>query len=286
MRFLILLIQVYKEKYSIVKRNYERVTQTYTKSKYEFISGLYLINMNDKMINCENEYLVYCNGILDKLSEGENLHISLNMTGFNLDLHQLVQSYYSSSSSQKQEIKRVLKKSVDILWNYLMPLDLSDEDNSILPTEFEGNILITNNIISFHEGELQIALLFVKIAIVLEDKKLFKAANLIASFSKIKEDKIKEDTLTFDFKNGTIGIALLYQTIYFLTNEHLYSERAYYWYEKSEDLRLVFLEESNVSNSQIDYDTFLAFEAFKNPFDSIWRKSSFLEFEIFLKTEV
>jgi hypothetical protein len=238
------------------------------------------------MINHDSEYLDYCNNIVEKLSEGENLHIALNMTGFSLDLHHLVQAYYSSSFSQKEEIKSVLKRSVAILWKYLMPLNVSDEDNSILPVEFEGDILITNNIISFHEGELQIALLFVKIAIILEDKKLFKVANLIAAFSKIKEDKIKEDTLTFDFKNGTIGIALLYQTIYFLTNELLYLKRADYWYEKSEDLRLVFLEVSNDSNNQIDYDTILAFDAFKNPFDSIWRKSNFLEFEIFLKTEL
>lgn len=242
--------------------------------------------MNTKMINHDREYLDYCNDIVEKLSEGENLHIALNMSGFSLDLHHLVQAYYSSSFSQKEEIKSVLKRSVAILWKYLMPLNVSDEDNSILPVEFEGDILITNNIISFHEGELQIALLFVKIAIILEDKKLFKVANLIASFSKIKEDKIKEDTLTFDFKNGTIGIALLYQTIYFLTKEILYLERADYWYEKSEDLRQVFLEVSNDSNNQIDYDTILAFDAFKNPFDSIWRKNSFLEFEIFLKTKL
>lgn len=241
--------------------------------------------MNTKMINHDSEYLDYCNDIVKKLSEGENLHIALNMTGFSLDLHHLVQAYYSSGLSQKEEIKETLKRSVDILWNYLMPLDLSNEDNSILPVEFEGDILITNNVISFHEGELQIALLFVKIAIILEDKKLFKAANLIASFSKIKEDKIEEDTLTFDFKNGTIGIALLYQTIYFLTNEHLYVERADYWHEKSEDLKLSFLRKNNNSNNQIDENTILAFEAFKNPFDSIWRRSNFLEFEIFLKSD-
>jgi hypothetical protein len=242
--------------------------------------------MNTKMINPDNDYLDHCNDIVKKLSEGEPLHIALNMTGFSLDLHQLVQAYYSSGLSQKEEIKETLKRSVEILWNYLMPLDLSNEDNSILPVEFEGDILITNNIISFHEGELQISLLFLKIAKILEDKKLFKAANLIASFSKIKEDKIIEDTLTFDFKNGTIGIALLYQTIYFLTNEHQYLERADYWYEKSENLRLSFLGENKDSINRIDQDTILAFEAFKNPFDSIWRRSNFLEFEIFLKTEL
>ena len=237
------------------------------------------------MLNHENEYLHYCNGIVDKLSNGEPLHIALNMAGFSLDLHQLVQSYYSSSSSQKEEIKKVLKRSIDILWDYLMPLDLSDEDNSILPAEFEGDILITNNIISFHEGELQIALLFVKIAIILEDKKLFKSANLIASFSKIKEDRIKEDSLTFDFQNGTIGIALLYQTIYFLTKEHEYLERANYWYAKSESLKLFYLKEKKDSDNQIEQETVFAFTAFKNPQDSIWRKNNFLEFEIFLQSE-
>ena len=242
--------------------------------------------MNTKMINADREYLDYCNDIVKKLSEGENLPIALNMTGFSLDLHHLVQAYYSSSFSQKEEIESILKRSVAILWKYLMPLNVSDEKNSILPVEFEGDILITNNIISFHEGELQIALLFVKIAIILEDKKLFKVANLIAAFSKIKEDRIKDNALTVDFKNGTIGIALLYQTIYFLTNEILYLERADYWYEKSKDLRLAFLEVSNDSNNQIDQDTVMAFEAFKNPYDSIWRKSNFLEFEIFLKTEL
>ena len=242
--------------------------------------------MNTKMINYDREYLDYCNGIVKRLSEGENLPIALNMTGFSLDLHHLVQAYYSSNFSQKEEIESILKRSVAILWKYLMPLNVSDEKNSILPVEFEGDILITNNIISFHEGELQIALLFVKIAIILEDKKLFKVANLIAAFSKIKEDRIKDNALTVDFKNGTIGIALLYQTIYFLTNEILYLERADYWYEKSKDLRLAFLEVSNDSNNQIDQDTVMAFEAFKNPYDSIWRKSNFLEFEIFLKTEL
>ncbi len=236
------------------------------------------------MLNQENEYLDYCNGIVDKLSKGEPLHIALNMTGFSLDLHQLVQAYYSSDVSQRAEIKRVLKRSVDILWTYLMPLNVSDEDNSILPVEFEGDILITNNIISFHEGELQLALLFVKIAIILEDKKLFKAANLIASFSKIKEDRIKEDTLTFDFKNGTIGIALLYQTIHFLTKEHEYLERANYWYAKSESLRLFYLKGKEDSDNQIEQETALAFETFKNPQDTIWRKNNFLEFEIFLQS--
>jgi hypothetical protein len=169
------------------------------------------------MINQEREHLDYCNSIVEKLSEGENLSISLNMTGFSLDLHKLIQLYHSSEVSQRKEIKRVLKKSVDMLWGCLMPLDLSDEDNSIFPAEFKGDLVFTNNMISFHDGELQIALLFVKIAIILDDKNLFKAANLVASYSKIKEDRFKENTLTFDFKNGTIGIALLYQTIYFLT---------------------------------------------------------------------
>ena len=163
-----------------------------------------------------------------------------------------------------------------------MPLNVSDEDNSILPAEFEGDNIIVNNKISFHEGELQIALLLVKIAIILEDKNLFKVANLIASFSKIKEDKIKEETLTFDFQRGTIGIALLYQTVYFLTNENLYLDRANYWNIKSKNLMNTFLHEN--ANTQIDHETIFAFEAFEDPKDSIWRKKNFLEFEILLKT--
>lgn len=234
------------------------------------------------MINQEREHLDYCNSIVEKLSEGENLSISLNMTGFSLDLHKLIQLYYSSEVSQRKEIKRVLKKSFDMLWSHLMPLDLSDEDNSILPAEFKGDLIFTNNMISFHDGELQIALLFVKIAIILEDKNLFKAANLIASYSKIKEDRIEENTLTFDFKHGTIGIALLYQTIYFLTNEDFYLKRANYWYAKSEILKSFFFKENNDSENQIDQDTMMAFGAFKNPQDSFWRKSNFLESEIFL----
>jgi hypothetical protein len=256
------------------------VSYSYTKSKHELISDRYY-KMNTKMINHESEYLDFCNDIVEKFSEGETLHIALNMTGFGLALHQLVQSYYSSGLAQKAEIKRVLKSSVEMLWNYLMPLDLSDEDNSILPVEFESDSIITNNIISFHEGELQIALLFVKIAIILEDKNLFKVANLIASYSKIKEDRIEEDTLTFDFKNGTIGIALLYQTIYFLTNEDQYLTRANYWYIKSENLMMIFLNDN--SNNQIDQEIVFAFEAFTNPTDSIWRKNNFLEFEILSK---
>ncbi|MEA5461126.1 hypothetical protein VB796_18835 [Arcicella sp. LKC2W] len=239
--------------------------------------------MNNRLLHIENEYLNYCNRILDKLSEGEHLHISLNMTGFNLDLYHLVQSYYSSDYSQQKEIKSVLRKSIDIIWHYLIPLDLSDEDNSILPVEFEGDILVTNNVISFHEGELQTALLFVKIALILEDKKLFKSANLIASFSKIKEERVKEETLNFDFKNGTIGVALLYQTIYFLTHEPEYLERANHWYEKSERLKLFSLQKKATSNYQIDQETIAAFEAFKNPKDTIWRKNNFLEFEIFMR---
>ena len=234
------------------------------------------------MINHESKYLDYCDDIVKKLSEGENLHIALNMTGFNLDLHQLVQSYYSSSASEREEIKDVLKKSVNVLWGYLMPLDLSNEDNSILPAEVKGDLVFTNNMISFHDGELQIALLLVKIAIVLEDENLFKVANLIASYSKIKEDRIKESTLTFDFKHGTIGIALLYQTIYFLTKEDFYLKRANYWYTKSEILKSFLSKENDDYKNQIDQDTMMAFGAFKSPQDSLWRKSNFLESEIFL----
>lgn len=234
------------------------------------------------MINQERELLDYCNSIVEKLSEGESLSVSLNMTGFSLDLHKLIQVYYSSNLFQKDEIKRVLKKSVDVLWSHLMPLDLFDEDNSILPAEFKGDLIFTNNIISFHDGELQIALLLVKIAIILEDKNLLKVANLIASYSKIKEDRIKEDTLTYDFRNGTIGIALLYQTIYFLTKEDFYLKRANYWYAKSEILKSFHSKENDDFKNQIDQDTTMAFRAFKNPQDSFWRKSNFLEFEIFL----
>lgn len=235
------------------------------------------------MINHDSEYLDYCNSIVEKLSKGESLPIALNMNGFSLILHQLVQSYYSSDSLECEKIKAALKKSVEILWNYLMPLDLSNEDLSILPAAFEGDYVTTNNIISFHEGELQIALLLVKIAIILEDENLFKSANLVGSFSKLKEDKISDEALTFDFKNGTIGIALLYQTLYFLTNENLYLMRANYWYVKSENLRIDFLKENNESNIQIDRQTICAFEAFKNPTDTIWRRNNFLEFEILLK---
>lgn len=235
-----------------------------------------------KMINHDSEYLDYCNSIIEKLTEGGTLPIALNMTGYSLVLHQLVQAYYSGDLSQREEIKDVLKRSVDMFWTYLMPLNMSDDDNSILPVEFEGDTLITSNVISFHEGELQIALLLLKIAIILEDKKLFKAANLVAGFSKIKEDKIKEDTLTFDFKNGTIGIALLYQTIFFLTNENQYLIRADYWYLKSEKLVELFKIKNN---NAIDQETASAFEAFKNPQNNVWRKRNFLEFEILLNRE-
>ena len=234
------------------------------------------------MINQENNHLDYCNSIIDKLSEGESLTIFLNMTGFSLDLHKLVQSYYLSDVSQGEKIKHVLKKSVDMLWGHLIPLDLSDEDNSILPAKFKGDLVFTNKMISFHDGELQIALLLVKIAIILKDENLFKVANLIASYSKIKEDRIKDNALTVDFKNGTIGIALLYQTVHFLTNEDFYLKRANYWYVKSEILKSFFLKENDDSKNEIDQDTVMAFDAFENPFDSIWRKSNFLEFEIFL----
>ena len=64
------------------------------------------------MINHESKYLDYCNDIIRRLSEGENLPIALNMTGFNLNLHQLVQSFYSSDLSQKKQIKVVLKKAL------------------------------------------------------------------------------------------------------------------------------------------------------------------------------
>ncbi|MEA5427839.1 hypothetical protein [Arcicella lustrica] len=205
------------------------------------------------------------------------------MTGYNLALHQLIQEYFLSELFQREKIKTTLQKSVNLLWTYLIPLDLSEDDISILPAEFEGDNIITNNIISLYEGELQIALLFVKIAILLQDERLLKKANLIASFSKIKEDRFKEEDLTFDLKSGTIGIALLYQTIYFLTNEKLYLERANYWFEKSEKLKQLFLKEKNRTIEQIDKETILAFEAFRNPQDTFWRRFYFLEFDTFLK---
>ncbi len=236
------------------------------------------------MLNRDNQYLDYCDSIIGQLSEGENLHISLNMTGYNLVLHQLIQEYFLSDLLHREKIKITLQKSVNLLWTYLIPLDLSDEDISILPTEFEGDYITTNNIISLYEGELQVAMLIVKIAILLEDECLLKKANLIASFSKIKEDRFKEDDLTFDLKSGTIGVALLYQTIYFLTNEKLYLERANYWFEKSEQLKQHFLKEKNTSIEQIEQETILAFEAFSNPQDSFWRRFYFLEFDTFLKS--
>lgn len=235
------------------------------------------------MLNRDNQYLDYCDSIVEKLAEGEILHISLNMTGYNLALHQLIQEYFLSDLLQREKIKTTLQKSINLLWTYLIPLDLSEDDISILPAEFEGDNIITNNIISLYEGELQIALLFVKIAILLQDERLLKKANLIASFSKIKEDRFKEEDLTFDLKSGTIGIALLYQTTYFLTNEKLYLERANYWFEKSEKLKQLFLKEKNRTIEQIDKETILAFEAFRNPQDTFWRRFYFLEFDTFLK---
>ncbi|MBB6002509.1 hypothetical protein [Arcicella rosea] len=241
--------------------------------------------MNTKTINHTIEYLDYCHNIVDKLSKGESLLINLNMNGFCQTLHQLIQLYYSSDLSQREEIRQILKRSVAIIWTYLMPLNASEEDSSILPVAFEGDYITTNNIISLYEGELQLAMLLVKIAILLEDECLLKKANLIASFSKIKEDRFKENDLTFDLKSGTIGIALLYQTIYFLTNEKLYLERANYWFEKSEKLKQLFLKEKNTSIEQIDQETILAFEAFSNPQDSFWRRFYFLEFDTFLKSD-
>ena len=239
------------------------------------------------MINHESKYLDYCDDIVEKLLKGEKLSVALNISDFNRSLHHAVQSYFSSGVSQRKEIKVVLKKSVDILCTYLIPLDLSKEEISILPIAFEGsNIILISNKISFHEGELPIALLLIKIAIVLDDKPLFKVANLVASFSKIKEDKIKEDTLTFDLENGTIGIALLYQTIYFLTNENVYLQRANYWYVKSEGLLNSFLKANNDVNNQIDEKTISAFDAFKSPEDTIWRKKNFLEYTIFIKKSI
>jgi hypothetical protein len=227
------------------------------------------------------KYLDAVNKILVKIKSGKKVSFSIRHAGFSLVLHQLIQEYYQNPPSQQVIIRKVLVKSKDLILSYLLPINFQKLEFPLLPIIINRNTLWVNDTIAYDEGDLQIAFLLLKIAIITKDEKLYHLANMMASVSKVKEIQFSSQFLSPDFKTGAIGIALLYQSMYFLTKIELYNQQANDWYVKSK----ILFENTTIQSSgkvKLDFnrtETLEAFKAYENPQNDAWRRRYFLEYD-------
>jgi hypothetical protein len=227
------------------------------------------------------KYLDAVNKIFVKIKSGKKIHFSIRRSGFSLILHQLIQEYYQSPSSQQVLIRKALEKSKDLILSYLLPINFQKLEFQLLPITINKNSIWVSDTVAYDEGDLQMSFLLLKIAILMKDEKLYHLTNMMASVSKIKEIQFSSQFLSPDFKTGTMGIALLYQSMYFLTDIELYNHQANDWYAKSKTL----FENTTIQSSKkvkLDFsrtETLEAFKAYENPQNDAWRRKYFLEYD-------
>ncbi len=227
------------------------------------------------------KYLDTVNKVLVKIKSGKKFNFSIRHAGFSLVLHQLVQEYYQCPSSQQVTIRKILLKSTDLILSYLLPINFQKLEFQLLPITINKNTLWVSDTVAYDEGDLQMSFLLLKIAILVKDEKLYHLANMMASASSTKEIQFSSQFLSPDFKSGTIGIALLYQSMYFLTDVESYNLQAHDWYVKSQ----VLLQNGTIQLSdkaKSDFsraETLEAFKAYENPQNDAWRRKYFLEFD-------
>jgi hypothetical protein len=227
------------------------------------------------------KYLDAVNKVFVKIKSGKKIHLSIRHAGFSLVLHQLIQEYYQCPSSQQVVIRKVLIKSIDLILGYLLPINFQKLEFQLLPITINKNTIWVSNTIAYDEGDLQMSFLLLKIAILVKDEKLYHLANMMASVSKIKEIQYSGQFFSPDFKSGTIGIALLYQSMYFLTDVEWYNLQANDWYVKSQ---ILFENRAIQSSDKMKSDfsrteTLEAFKAYENPQNDAWRRKYFLEYD-------
>jgi hypothetical protein len=222
-----------------------------------------------------SKYLVYCNELISKIEDNEEVKFTIHEFGFTNALHNLIQDYYDSDDFQKVAIKQVLEKSIEIILSYLMPINFNRKDFVLLPKEVAGNLISTSEKVTYSEGDLHIAFLLLKMSILFKNKKLFHLANMIGTVSKYSLESRENVSLTSSLEDGTIGIALVYQTMFFLTKIKHYKQQSDYWYSATKQ------ELINASSKINDYTLLelkIAIDSFENPDNNAWRKKYFLEF--------
>jgi hypothetical protein len=219
--------------------------------------------------------------LLCEIESSQEINFTIHEFGFCHSLCELIQDYPTSTDHQKAIIEDYLKESVNIILSYLMPIDLEKKNTSVFPVKVSyGSSLFIASRNTYSEGDLLISLLLLRISFIIKHKNLFRLANLIACFAKMKENEQHIETMSIDFKTGTIGIALLYQTMFFLTDIKYYKNQSDFWYLISEN-SLKNLQESEHEINSINYlETQRAFEAFNNPQNDSWRRMHFLEYDI------
>jgi hypothetical protein len=200
------------------------------------------------------------------------IEFTLTDTGFCKALHHLIQEYSTANSDRKILIKEKLEVGTQLMLSYVMPIDFKKMDFSLLPSEVVGNVLTIGKKVSYLEGDLQIALLLLKVSKLFKDEKLQLLSNILGAVSKYKEKVNKNDFTSCEFKNGTIGIALVYQTMFFLNKTEFYNKQANYWYEVSKKI----FEKKPYVNAE----TTRAFYAFEHPQNDAWRRNVFLEYDL------
>lgn len=222
-----------------------------------------------------SKYLDYCNEIIYRINENEKITFTIHEFGFTNALHNLVQGYHDCDESQRLIVKETLEKSVDLILSYLMPISFQRKDFTLLPTEVVGNLISTSEKITYSEGDLHIAFLLLKVAILLKNERLFHLANMIGTASVYNNENVESDILTSSFEDRAIGVALIYQSMFFLTNIEFYKSQSEYWYSKMKNQLDDFASEIL---SETLYEIKNAIDSFENPENSVWREKYFLEF--------
>jgi hypothetical protein len=209
---------------------------------------------------------------MDEFIIDKQIQFTLSDTGFCRALHHLIQEYRIADTDQKVVIRDKLESGIQLILSYVMPIDFKKLNFSLLPSEVMGDMLTIDKRVSYLEGDLQIALLLLKVSKLFKNEKLQFLSNIIGTVSEYKEKVNKNEFISCDFENGTIGIALVYQTMFLLNNAKFYNKQANYWYEIS---KKIF-----DANPVINAETTRAFYAFEHPQNDAWRRSFFLEFDL------
>ncbi|MCU0467382.1 MAG: hypothetical protein MUF58_02185 [Arcicella sp.] len=227
-------------------------------------------------MNDFTQYLEQCNKIITNIRLGGKAKFTTDESGLCHSLNLLIRKYTVCSASQKAEIKEVLEEGIQVILGFLMPMNFEKMNFTLLPIEVEDKVILIDEKVTYTYGDLQIALLVLRVSLILKNEKLFHLANMIGMVTKYKEEDFSNTNLSADFRTGTIGVALLYQTMFFLTKIAFYDKLSQYWYKKSKELFL----ESNSNNVFFNKDeTIEAIRAFETPQNDSWRNTHFLDFD-------
>lgn len=186
---------------------------------------------------------------------------------------------YLAKKPLNETERSFLQDKIKMIVNYRLSINSKRQEEIFFPKSVEGSVLETNNRLCWAMGDLPIAFLLLKVSIILQNKELEKLSNVIGLFTLMRKQEEQTLITSSEFRLGTSGIALLYQSFYKITHIEKYQKGADYW-RKQTDL---FLEKELNNgfyrqNNEQYVELLEALEEYETQINGIWRRERIINF--------